>query len=320
MISHDPSAVERTELTGLVARGKVRDIYAAGDDLLIVATDRISAFDVVMSRPVPGKGVLLTQMSRFWLESLPACRPHHLIYVVDGSRIPPGFESHAALLTGRAQCVRRALVLPVECVARGYLVGGGWKEYQADGRISGVALPAGMRLAERLAQPIFTPSTKAASGHDEPISFEQAVQAAERFAIEAGFDAATGRRWMHEARDRTLAIYAAAARHALARGVIVADTKFEFGVADGELLLVDEVLTPDSSRFWPADLYEIGRNPPSYDKQFLRDYLESIPWNKQPPPPPIPDDVIARTRAKYIEAFERLTGLRAADVLRRGCA
>ncbi|MBK8914370.1 MAG: phosphoribosylaminoimidazolesuccinocarboxamide synthase [Phycisphaerales bacterium] len=314
------AAVERTDLPGLVMRGKVRDIYAAGDDLLIVATDRISAFDVVMSRPVPGKGVLLTQMSRFWLETLPACRPHHLRYVVDETHIPPGFEPQAALLCGRAQCVRRARVLPVECVARGYLVGGGWKEYQAGGSVSGVSLPAGLRMAERLSEPIFTPSSKAATGHDEPISFEQAVAAAERFAVEAGFGAEQGRRWMHEARDRTLAIYAAAARHALDRGVIVADTKFEFGVAGGELLLVDEVLTPDSSRFWPADRYAVGRNPPSYDKQYLRDYLESVAWNKQPPPPPIPDAVIAQTRAKYVEAFERLTGLRAAQVLREADA
>lgn len=301
-------SVERTDFPGLLARGKIRDIYDAGDRLLIVATDRISAFDVVMSRPVPDKGVLLTRLTEFWLRTLKACTPHHLEYVVDDDHCPSRFRAQLPLLHGRAQYVRKARVLPIECVARGYLVGGGWKEYKAGGAVSGVALPGGLRLAQRLPAPIFTPSSKAASGHDEPISYEQACAAAEQFAISLGGDAAQGRAWMEEARDRTLAIFAEAAAYALQRGIIIADTKFEFGVADGRLLLVDEVLTPDSSRFWPADSYQEGENPPSFDKQYLRDYLETLDWNKQPPPPPLPDEVISRTRAKYVEAYERLTG------------
>lgn len=300
-------ALQQSELPGLIARGKVRDIYPAGEDLLIVASDRISAFDVVMDQPVPGKGVLLTQMSRFWLETLPACRPHHLLYVVDEQRVPSGFAAHLPLLRGRAQVVRRAAVLPIECVVRGHLAGGGWREYQQSAAVSGVELPRGLRLAERLPQPIFTPSSKAAHGHDEPISFAEATAAAVRFAAALGASAADGRAWMLEARRRSLDIYEQAAAHALARGIVIADTKFEFGVVDGELLLVDEVLTPDSSRFWPRDGWRVGEPPPSFDKQFLRDYLETLPWNKQPPPPELPHEVIERTREKYIEAYQRLT-------------
>lgn len=287
-------AVARTELPGLIARGKVRDIYDLGERLMIVATDRISAFDVVMNEPVPGKGELLTRMSRFWLERLPAAAPHHLDYVVTPQRVPAGYERHVAELAGRAMVVRKARVVPIECVARGYIVGGGWKEYQQAGQVSGIRLPAGLRLAERLPEPLFTPSTKAAAGHDEPISFEHACEIA-------------GRAVMEEARRRTLAIYAQAAQHAESRGIIIADTKFEFGLIGDELVLIDEVLTPDSSRFWPAAEYRVGSNPPSFDKQFLRDYLERINWNKQPPPPPIPTEIIAQTRARYAEAARLLT-------------
>ncbi len=291
----DSAAVIRTELPGLLARGKVRDIYDLGDRLMIVATDRISAFDVVMNEPVPGKGVLLTRLSQFWLETLAACSPHHLDYVIEAGRVPRGYEAAADQLAGRAMVVRKAQVIPIECVVRGYLVGGGWKEYQEHGAVSGVELPAGLRLAEKLPTPIFTPSTKAASGHDEPITFEVAAR-------QVGADL------LSEARHRALAIYATAADYAEERGVILADTKFEFGLCDGELLLIDEVLTPDSSRFWPADGYAIGANPPSFDKQFLRDYLSALPWAKQPPAPPLPADVLAQTRARYLDAYRRLTG------------
>jgi len=288
-------AVLRTDLPGLISNGKVRDLYDLGDRLMIVATDRISAFDVVMDQPVPGKGIVLTRLSQFWFETLAACRPHHLDYVVDATHVPPGYAAHADLLAGRAMVCRKADVLPIECVVRGHLVGGGWKEYQQSGTVSGVALPAGLRLAERLPEPIFTPSTKAASGHDLPISFEQA---AERI----GHDLAAA------ARKRSLAIYNEAAALAEQRGLILADTKFEFGLVDGALLLVDEVLTPDSSRFWPADAWQPGHNPPSFDKQFLRDYLETLDWPKQPPPPTIPPEILEQTAARYREAYARLTG------------
>jgi len=288
------SPVLRTVFPNLLQRGKVRDVYDLGDRLMIVATDRISAFDVVMDEPVPQKGVILTHMSRYWLETLPACRPHHLDYVVSPTRVPEPYAAHAEVLAGRAMVVRRSHVLPVECVVRGYLIGGGWKEYQETGRVSGIQLPAGMRLAERFDTPLFTPSTKAASGHDEPISFAQAC-------------GAVGAARMAEARERALAIYAQAAEHAQRCGLILADTKFEFGVCDDELLLVDEVLTPDSSRFWPAGAWRPGENPPSYDKQFLRDYLNGLDWPKTPPPPPIPAEILTQTRGRYIEACRLLT-------------
>lgn len=294
--------VLRTDLPGLLHRGKVRDVYDLGDRLMIVATDRISAFDVVMNEAVPGKGVLLTRMSEFWLGRLPACRPHHLDYVVTEDRVPAGYEAAARQLAGRASVCRKARVLPIECVVRGYLAGGGWKEYRERGAVSGVRLPAGLRPAERLDAPIFTPSTKASVGHDEPISFEDAAK--RLTGIFGG-----GTTSLAEAmRDRSLAIYREAARHAESRGLILADTKFEFGLCDGELLLIDEVLTPDSSRFWPKDAWAPGRNPPSFDKQFLRDYLESQPWDKRPPPPPIPAEIIEKTRQKYAEAFRLITG------------
>ncbi len=291
----NPPAVYTTELPGLRARGKVRDLYDLGEKLMIVASDRISAYDVVMNEPIAGKGVVLTQLTRYWLETLPACAPHHLDYVVDHAHVPDGLDQYADVLHGRAMGVKRADVLPVECVVRGYLVGGGWKEYQQCGSVSGVKLPAGFQNAQKLAEPIFTPSTKADVGHDEAISFERACELA-------------GRDWMIAARDRSLAIYRQGAELAESRGIILADTKFEFGVLDGELLLVDEVLTPDSSRFGPADEYEPGRNPPSFDKQFLRDYLSSLSWNKQPPPPALPNEILQQTAARYFEAYRRITG------------
>jgi phosphoribosylaminoimidazole-succinocarboxamide synthase len=324
-----PSAVLRTEFPGLRFRGKVRDIYDLGTALMIVASDRISAFDVVMNEPIPDKGVLLTRLSAFWLETLPVCRPHHLEYVVERGRVPRGYESHVSLLAGRAMVVRKASVIPVECVARGYLVGGGWKEYQAAQSVSGVKLRPGLRLSERLEEPIFTPSTKADQGHDEPISFDQACRvladSAGRLAgAEAAFGAWSGGRelagatsrellgWardvLSEARTRTLDVYRQGSAHAAQRGIILADTKLEFGFVEGVLTLVDEVLTPDSSRFWPADRYVIGANPPSFDKQYLRDYLESQRWSKEPPPPPLPEWVVEQTRQRYVEAFELLTG------------
>jgi phosphoribosylaminoimidazole-succinocarboxamide synthase len=325
----DTSAVFETDVPGLVLRGKVRDICDLGGALLLIATDRISAFDVVMHQPVPGKGRLLTRLSEFWLESLPACTPHHLQYVVDDQHVPDGLAAYLDVLRDRAMLVRKTVVLPIECVVRGYLAGGGWREYQQSGCVSGVRLPAGLRQAERLPQPIFTPSTKATSGHDEPVSFERAGElladpqtpnAPLRAAIARGLGRAPdagvtpadaldwARRTMEAARRRSLEIYSQAADHAAQRGIILADTKFEFGLLDGELLLIDEVLTPDSSRFWPAGQHAIGRSPPSFDKQYLRDYLETLSWDKRPPPPAIPAEVIEQTRRRYVEAYQRLTG------------
>ncbi len=292
---HDLETIAATFPSGMLRRGKVRDVYDLGERLLIVATDRVSAFDVVMRQAVPDKGAILTQLTAFWLERLPACSPHHLDYVVSARRVPPAFATHADALSRRAMVVRKLRILPVECVVRGYLAGSGWAQYRSGGEICGVRLPAGLRNADRLPEPIFTPSTKADVGHDEAITFERACELA-------------GRDVMEEARRRSLAIYAEAAALAEARGVIIADTKFEFGVMGDRLLLADEVLTPDSSRFWPAEAYRPGANPPSFDKQFLRDYLESVPWPKRPPPPDLPADVIENTRKRYVEAFERLTG------------
>ncbi|MGE0479761.1 MAG: phosphoribosylaminoimidazolesuccinocarboxamide synthase [Phycisphaerae bacterium] len=288
-------------------RGKVRDLYALPNRLLIVASDRISAFDVVMNEPVRDKGVLLTQLSQYWLETLPACSPHHLDYVVSPERVPAEFAAHAAQLAGRAMVAYPCAILPIECVVRGYLVGGGWKEYVASGRVSGVPLPAGLRLAQKLAEPIFTPSTKAEDGHDLPIAFDQACATASAFLASIGAPHRDGAEVMRAARRRALELYAQAAERAAQRGVLIADTKLEFGIRDGALILCDEVLTPDSSRFWPADEYRPGTNPPSFDKQYLRDYLESLDWNKTPPPPPLPHHVLDRTRQKYVEAYERLT-------------
>jgi phosphoribosylaminoimidazole-succinocarboxamide synthase len=279
----------------LVKRGKVRDVYRAGDDrLVVVASDRISAFDVVLSPGVPGKGVVLTQLSNFWFSTLAHVAPHHLV-ASELSGFPEPFAS-APALRGRASLVRAVEIIPVECVVRGYIVGSGWKEYQGHGTVCGIALPAGLRQAERLPEPVFTPSTKAAVGHDENISFDDVVRIVGGPAAE-------------KLRDRSLELYRRAASVAEERGIIIADTKFEFGHdADGELVWADEALTPDSSRFWPLDRYRPGANPPSFDKQYVRDWLEASGWNKQPPAPALPSDVVAKTRELYLEAYRRLTG------------
>ena len=312
------AAVLKTELPNLINRGKVRDIYDLGDHLMIVASDRISAFDVVMDQPVPGKGVVLTQMSRFWFEKLASATPHHLEYIVDDDHVPAGYELYIEQLRGRAMICKKAKVLPVECVVRGYIVGGGWKEYQECGKVSGIELPAGLQLAQKFSEPLFTPSTKATDGHDEPISFEQAGVIASQFVFDtdggsvgscdACSAAAAGRALMAELRDRAIRIYTEAAEYAAGHGIILADTKFEFGLCDGKLLLIDEVLTPDSSRFWPVNEWQPGHNPPSFDKQFLRDYLNGLDWNKQPPPPTIPDEILLQTRQRYFDAYCLLTG------------
>ena len=272
----------------LLARGKVRDIYIAGDDrLLFVATDRISAFDYILGSGIPDKGKVLTQISLFWFDFLKDLVPNHLI----STDVSQWGED----LPGRAMLVKRAYMIKVECVARGYLSGSGWKDYQRTGCVCGIPLPAGLKESDRLPEPIFTPASKAQSGHDENISFDGA---AERI----GRDLAT------HLRSLTLAIYSKAAAYAESRGIILADTKFEFGFVRGEIVLADEALTPDSSRFWPRDTYSPGGPQPSYDKQFVRDYLEAIKWDKQPPAPSLPDDVVARTSEKYKEAYRVLTG------------
>ncbi len=285
--------VLRTEVPGVPCRrGKVRDVYDLGDTLAIVATDRISAFDWVMSTGIPGKGRLLTAMTKFWLGWLAV--PNHLISdAVDD--LPEPFRRRREMFDGRTMLVRKTAVIPFECVARGYLAGSGWKEYRQAGTVCGVPLPAGLREADKLPEPIFTPATKAESGHDENITFD-------RMAAAVGAGLAT------ELRDRTLAVYRRAAEYAAGRGVIIADTKLEWGkLPSGEVILIDEVLTPDSSRFWPADSYRPGRSPPSFDKQFLRDWLESAGWDKQSPPPQLPPEVVAQTAARYREALDRLT-------------
>lgn len=310
-MSTHPPVVTQTDLPNLLHRGKVRDLYPLGDQLMIVTCDRISAFDVVMEQPVPGKGRILTEITNFWLSSLPACQPHHLDYILRTDSIPPELAQHADQIVDRTMIVHKSHVLPVECVVRGYLTGGGWREYQADQTVSGIKLPPGLQNAQKLDHPIFTPSTKATTGHDQPISYQQACQSAEHFATSLGADPALGCDWMRSARQRALEIYSQAQDHAARRGIIIADTKFEFGIRPHnrgwELLLIDEVLTPDSSRFWPADDYRIGSNPPSFDKQFLRDYLSRIDWDKTPPPPTIPGEIIAQTAQRYHEAYRLLT-------------
>jgi phosphoribosylaminoimidazole-succinocarboxamide synthase len=300
---HAPLFESNLHSLPLIGRGKVRDIYAVGaDKLLVIATDRLSAFDVILPDPIPAKGVILTQLSVFWFEKLAGIVPDQRTGVAPETVVT---SDEIPQVTGRALVVKRLRPLPIEAVVRGYLIGSGWKEYQATGAVCGIALPRGLQLAERLAEPIFTPATKAEVGtHDENITFSaaQALCAAQM----APFD---GARLAEEARAAALALYQAAHDYALTRGVIIADTKFEFGVDEaGRLHLIDEVLTPDSSRFWPADAWQPGSNPPSFDKQYVRDYLEAIAWNKQPPAPQLPAEVIAATAAKYQEAFERLTG------------
>jgi phosphoribosylaminoimidazole-succinocarboxamide synthase len=275
-------------------RGKVRDVYEVGDKLLLIATDRLSAFDVVLPSGIPGKGVLLTQMSLFWFELLKDVVPHHVVSA-DVSDYPDELKPFRDQLEGRSMLVQKTDVLPIECVVRGYIVGSGWKDYKKTGAICGIALPAGLRESDRLEPPIFTPATKAETGHDENISFGTMIET-------VGPDRAA------EARRVSLEIYERARAHAEARGIIVADTKFEFGIRDGRLIWIDEALTPDSSRFWPRDAYAPGRSQPSFDKQFVRDYLETLDWDKQPPGPELPPEVVARTVEKYVEAFERLRG------------
>ncbi len=277
-----------------IRSGKVRELFDLGDAFLMVATDRISAFDCIMPNGIPRKGEVLTQMSHFWFEKFAALVPNHLL-AKPGDPLPASLLPYRALLDRRSMIVVRAQPLAIECVVRGYLSGSGWKEYQQSQTVCGIKLPEGLTESAQLPEPIFTPATKAETGHDENISFARAVEI-------VGADIA------EQAREFSLKIYRAACAHAHDRGIIIADTKFEFGIFDGQLILIDEVLTPDSSRFWPADEYEAGRGQPSFDKQFLRDYLERIHWNKQPPAPALPDYVVQKTQEKYQEAYLRVTG------------
>jgi len=288
------TALRETNFPGLApyARGKVRDLYDLGDQLLIVATDRLSAFDVVMPTPIPDKGKVLTQISLCWFDLLKAVVPSHVLRADD---FPAPFDTYRDQLAGRSMLVRKTQPLPIECVVRGYLSGSGWKEYSATGKVCGITLPTGLRESDKLPEPIFTPATKSTSGHDENISFEHAAYL-------------VGRPLAEEVRAVSLEIYNRAAAYAGPRGVILADTKFEFGQLHNELIWIDEALTPDSSRFWPASQYSPGGPQPSFDKQFVRDYLERIRWPKTPPGPELPPDVVAATRAKYREAFRLLTG------------
>jgi len=294
-----PTVLHQSSLPGmnLIHRGKVRDVYAlSAQELLIVASDRLSAFDVVLPDPIPGKGEMLCQISNFWFERTAHLVPNHLTGKPVAGVLPAGTD--AALYERRSVITRRLKPVPVEAIARGYLIGSGWKDYQANGTLCGISLPAGLRQAEQLPRPIFTPSTKAAAGsHDENIGFDQVV-------------ALVGADMAERVRAATLEIYTFAAAYAAQRGIIIADTKFEFGTdVDGRLYVMDEMLTPDSSRFWPADQYRIGISPPSYDKQFVRDYLETLDWNKQAPGPKLPAAVIEGTAAKYAEALKRLAGI-----------
>jgi phosphoribosylaminoimidazole-succinocarboxamide synthase len=289
--------IVETNIDGLplVRRGKVRDVYQVDDRLLLIATDRISAFDYVLGSGIPDKGRVLTQLSAFWFERTGTIVANHLI-AVDVARYPAPLQGHRDELAGRSMLARRTTPLPVECVARGYLSGSGWKDYKATGELCGIRLPSGLRESDSLPEPIFTPATKAQSGHDENISEEAAA-------------AVVGADLLARLRRLTLELYAHGHAYAASRGIILADTKFEFGLTDaGELLLIDELMTPDSSRYWPRDLYSPGGPQPSFDKQFVRDYLESIHWNKRPPVPSLPDEVVAKTRDKYLDAYRRLTG------------
>jgi phosphoribosylaminoimidazole-succinocarboxamide synthase len=287
------AAVTETNLPfRLARRGKVRDVYDLGDRYLFVATDRISAFDVVLSPGIPDKGSILTQISNFWFRRFTQLENHLL--ETDFASFPDDIRAHEEL-RGRSVLVKKCEVVPVECVARGYLVGSGLKEYQQTGEVCGIKLPAGLTTASKLPEPIFTPATKEDTGHDINISFE-------RMAEIVGHDLAA------QLRDLTLSLYSTAAEYALTRGIIIADTKFEFGLKDGRVIWIDEALTPDSSRFWPAEQYKVGSNPPSFDKQFVRDWLETTGWDKNPPAPELPAEVVEHTRAKYLEAYRQLTG------------
>jgi phosphoribosylaminoimidazole-succinocarboxamide synthase len=291
-----PEPVAQTDLDGLelLSRGKVRDIYALAGNLLIVATDRISCFDVVLRTAIPGKGKVLTHLTGFWLDYLKALAPNHLI-TADVDAMGPLVAPHRRMLRGRSMLVKRAQVLPVECVVRGYLSGSGWRSYQEDGTVCGVRLPAGLRESDRLPEPIFTPTSKAESGHDLPMTM-------------AGVEDAVGSALARRLREGSIAVYAKAADYARQRGIIIADTKFEWGMVAGELTLIDEVLTPDSSRFWPAADYAPGRPQQSYDKQYVRDWLDGTGWDHEPPSPELPADVVRRTAEKYLEACRLLTG------------
>lgn len=284
----------QSEIPGLPCRrGKVRDVYDLGDKLVIVASDRISAFDWVLPSGIPDKGRILSQLTLFWLDFLKV--PNHLIST-DVQTMGQAFALQASALQGRSMLVRKAKVVPFECVVRGYLAGSGWKEYKKQQTVCGTPLPAGLVECQQLPAPIFTPSTKAETGHDENISYQTMLQG-------------TGEKLGKELKEKSLDVYSRAAKYAESRGIILADTKFEWGqLPDGSLILIDEVLTPDSSRFWPKDSYQPGKNPPSFDKQFVRDWLETTTWDKNSPPPKLPEDVVAKTRAKYVEAYEKLTG------------
>jgi phosphoribosylaminoimidazole-succinocarboxamide synthase len=291
------SPLIESDLPGLerVGRGKVRDIYAVGDDqLLIIATDRISAFDVVLPTPIPRKGEVLTQLSLFWFDFLKDVVPNHLI-TANVDEYPEALRVYRDQLKGRSMLVKKLKMFPVECVARGYVVGSGWKDYQRTGAICGIPLPAGLRECAKLPEAIFTPATKAETGHDENISIEKAGEI-------------IGADWAQKLKDLTIGIYDRAAQHGLACGLIIADTKLEFGLLNGEIVLGDEVLTPDSSRYWPLELYQPGRAQESYDKQYVRDYLETLDWDKTPPGPELPAEVAENTSAKYLEAYFTLTG------------
>jgi phosphoribosylaminoimidazole-succinocarboxamide synthase len=285
-----------TTLAGVerIGSGKVRELYAVDDRILLVATDRISAFDVILPTPIPDKGKVLTGLSAFWFAHLADVVPNHLLST-DPADFPPSLAAHRDALRGRAMLCRRAEVVPIECVARGYLAGSGWKEYRSTGEICGIALPPGLRESDELPEPIFTPATKAVEGHDENIPFGAVVDL-------VGPDLA------EQLRATTMAVYERARDHARGRGIIVADTKLELGLVDGQLILVDEVCTPDSSRFWPADDYEPGRGQASFDKQIVRDWLEASDWDKTPPGPDLPAEIVERTRARYVAVYEMLTG------------
>lgn len=281
------------ELPGIpkLHSGKVRDLFDLGEHLLLVASDRISAFDCILPNPIPGKGEVLTQLSAHWFRQFDFVKNH--VVATDFADFPEVLQPFGDQLRGRSMIALKAQPLPVECVVRGYLVGGGWKEYQASGAVCGIRLPAGLQQAQELPGTIFTPTTKAAAGHDESITWEQCCEI-------------LGTAVAEKVRELSIRIYEAGRDYAAQRGIIVADTKFEFGLLDGEIILIDECLTPDSSRFWPADEYRVGTSPPSFDKQFVRDYLETLDWDKTPPAPSLPDEVVARTAAKYREAFDRL--------------
>lgn len=294
-VSSERPVVFETQLPDakLWRRGKVRDVYDLGDELLVVASDRLSAFDVVLPTAIPSKGRVLTQLSLFWFDLLKDAVPNH-VRESDVARYPEFLRAHADQLADRSMIVTKTEPLPVECVVRGYLAGSGWKDYKKSASVCGIALPPGLRESDRLPEPIFTPTTKAETGHDESMSF-------------AEVENVLGRERAAEVRDLSIDLYRRGAAHAETRGIILADTKFEFGVRDGKLVWIDEALTPDSSRFWPGDTYEPGKPAPSFDKQYVRDYLETLDWNKQPPAPSLPPEVVDRTRQKYEEALARLT-------------